>query len=587
MSIARDAALSASLFAVNPEAMGGVCLRSQAQPAREQWLDMLRDLLPPQQSMRRIPCNISDDRLLGGMDLGATLKAGRAIGARGVLAESNGGIIIVSMAERLSRHTAASLSAALDTGEVSLSREGLTFSDSARVAIVALDESLGEDQFVPPSLTDRLSLWVDLRAVVARCVLEVQHDQSQIRAARLLLPRVEANYEIRAALCIAALKLGVLSPRVSVLALQVARAAAALDSRTDVKQEDASVAARLVLAPRAAQLPQTQSAGEQTESDAENRQPAESEAHTEKASATPDDDEAASAAVTNAVVAAAAAAIPKDLLAVLTSKAASDRHKSRSVGRSGALGAAAGRGRPVGIRNAAPQRGARLNLSATLRAAAPWQTLRGRNASDVRVRVAASDLRVTNYKQRRRTLTIFTVDASGSAALNRLAEAKGAVELLLAECYIRRDLVAVISFRVGTAEILLPPTRSLVRAKRSLAGLPGGGGTPLAAAIEAAGLLAKQAQRRGETPSIVFLSDGRANVSRSGAHGREAAHEDAMGAAQFLRRLEVAALFVDTSTRPCVQAQAIASAMAAKYVPLPYVNARALNEIVKQTARPQ
>ena len=40
--------------------------------------------------------------------------------------------------------------------------------------------------------------------------------------------------------------------------------------------------------------------------------------------------------------------------------------------------------------------------------------------------------------------------------------------------------------------MLLPPTRSLVRAKRSLAALPGGGGTPLAAGIAAGFAMAEE-----------------------------------------------------------------------------------------------
>ena len=120
--------------------------------------------------------------------------------------------------------------------------------------------------------------------------------------------------------------------------------------------------------------------------------------------------------------------------------------------------------------------------------------------ADARLRMSPEDFRVTRYKQRTQTLTIFVVDASGSTALNRLAEAKGAVELLLADCYIRRDQVAVVAFRGRKAEILLPPTRSLVRAKRGLAGLPGGGGTPLARRSRPRRPLAMLARRRGETP---------------------------------------------------------------------------------------
>jgi magnesium chelatase subunit D len=588
MSIASDAALVAALFAVNPEAMGGVCLRSQVQPARDQWLCMLRELLPAQQVIRRAPCNISDDRLLGGLDLIATLKAGRAICAQGILGEADGGIVIVSMAERLTQHTAACLSAVLDSGEVCLPRDGVALRFSARVGIVALDESVGEDESVPHSLLDRLSFLVDLNALSARSILVPQHDLEQICSARRLLPRVRAATAITEAICATALALGVGSPRVSLLTLRAARAAAALEGRSSVTEEDAAIAARLVLAPRATLAPPSESAGAPAASAAEDGNPADSSAprsDESKGSSGGGPEQVNAGAAADTVLAAAAAAIPKGLLASIVSRADRDKVKARSIGRVGTLRAAAGRGRPAGLRSGAPQRAARLNLSATLRTAAPWQTLRGRSVLDERVRIAASDLRVTRYKQHARTLTIFVVDASGSAALNRLGEAKGAVELLLAECYIRRDLVAVIAFRGRTAEVLLPPTRSLVRAKRSLAGLPGGGGTPLAAAIEAAGLLANQAQRRGETPTIVLLSDGRANVARNGAPGRESAHDDAIGAARFVRRSKVAAVFVDTSTRPNAIAQALASNMGAKYVALPYVNARALNEIVKQGAR--
>ncbi|MDE2348547.1 MAG: VWA domain-containing protein, partial [Gammaproteobacteria bacterium] len=229
-----------------------------------------------------------------------------------------------------------------------------------------------------------------------------------------------------------------------------------------------------------------------------------------------------------------------------------------------------------------PRAGARLNVIETLRAAAPWQALRGRAPGlPGRIRVRPEDLRVTRHQQRAPTLTIFAVDASGSAAAQRLAEAKGAVELLLADCYVRRDQVAVIAFRGRKAELLLPPTRSLVRAKRSLAGLPGGGGTPLAAAIDAGVDLADIARRRGETPSLVLLTDGSANVARDGTGARERAHQEALAAAGRLRATGLRALFVDTSPRPNPLARALAARMDAAYVPLPHADARALGGVLK------
>jgi magnesium chelatase subunit D len=202
------------------------------------------------------------------------------------------------------------------------------------------------------------------------------------------------------------------------------------------------------------------------------------------------------------------------------------------------------------------------------------------------LRILAEDLRMTRYQQRAQTLTIFAVDASGSSALNRLAEAKGAVELLLADCYIRRDQVAVIAFRGRAAEVLLPPTRSLVRAKRSLGGLPGGGGTPLAAAIDTATLMACQAQRRGESSTVVMLTDGRGNVARDGKTGREVGQADAARAAGAFRAARITGLFVDTSPRPQPLAQELARLMNAAYVALPHVDARALSTLVARVNQP-
>jgi magnesium chelatase subunit D len=247
------------------------------------------------------------------------------------------------------------------------------------------------------------------------------------------------------------------------------------------------------------------------------------------------------------------------------------------------------RGRPLGARRGDPRAGARLALIDTLRAAAPWQPLRraAQGGDPRRVRVRPDDFHVMRYRQRTQTTTIFVVDASGSSALNRLAEAKGAVELLLADCYVRRDQVAVISFRGPGAEVLLPPTRSLVRAKRGLAGLPGGAGTPLASALDAAVALAEQVRRAGHTPTVVLLTDGQANIARDGTPGRERAEADALTAARRLRSAAVTTLFVDISPRSNPKAAKLAAEMGARYLPLPHADARRLSGAVRAaTAAP-
>nr|MDJ0852893.1 VWA domain-containing protein [Myxococcota bacterium] len=144
--------------------------------------------------------------------------------------------------------------------------------------------------------------------------------------------------------------------------------------------------------------------------------------------------------------------------------------------------------------------------------------------------------------------------------------------------------VALVAFRGREAELLLPPTRSLIRAKRGLAGLPGGGGTPLAAGLDAAAQLAEAVRRRGGTPLVVMLTDGHANVARDGSAGRARAAEDAQSAARLFRAAGLGALVVDTSPRPQPQARRLADEMDARYLPLPRADSAALCQAVSASA---
>jgi magnesium chelatase subunit D len=353
----------------------------------------------------------------------------------------------------------------------------------------------------------------------------------------------------------------------------------------EVEERDVALAARLVLLPRATVvLAEPEQSSEQEQPGEDRGEPAASTDPTREEDApsgSPVDP-----ALEDSVREASAALIPAGLLDEL--KAAQvGRALASSSGRAGVSTCSSLRGRPSGVRRGEPRGGARLNLIETLRAAAPWQALRRREAcadTRSRIRVRREDFHVTRFRQRSETTTIFIVDASGSSALHRLAEAKGAVELLLADCYVRRDSVALIAFRGRGAELLLPPTRSLVRAKRSLAGLPGGGGTPLAAGLDAALTLATSIARRGATPLAVLLTDGRANIGRDGAPGREQALADALQSATQWRAAGVAALVLDTSPQPQESARMLASRMGAAYLPLPHADATRLSRVVRAVA---
>jgi magnesium chelatase subunit D len=566
---------AAAVFAVDPAGLGGVALRGSAGPVRECWLASLRSLLPAGTAWRRVPLHVNDSRLLGGLDLAATLKAGRPVAELGLLAEADGGVLVLSMAERVSAAAAARLTAALDAGEVQLERDGLALRTAARFGVVALDEGEDDDERPPAGLLDRLAFHLDLSAVGWRETTESDLSADDIAAARALLPRVTVPPDVVEALTATAAALGIASLRAPLQALAAARAACALDGRATVNDDDAAFAARAVLAPRATVLPVPPE-------EAEPPQPPE----TEPTEAPPDSGESdRDRPLDDVVLEAALAAIPPGLLAQLRAGGPS-RAGAPAGGRAGQWQPGRLRGRPMGTRCGELRAGQRLNVIETLRAAAPWQPLRRRahgNAA-ARLQVRPEDFRIARYRQRAQTTSIFVVDASGSAALHRLAEAKGAVELLLADCYVRRDRVALVAFRGKAAEVVLPPTRSLVRAKRGLAGLPGGGGTPLAAGIDMAIELAASLAGRGDTPVLIVLTDGRANVSRDGGGGRAAAEADALAAARAVRLAGFAALLVDTSPRPEPQAERIAAAMGARYLPLPHADAHAVSRAARAAA---
>jgi magnesium chelatase subunit D len=170
--------------------------------------------------------------------------------------------------------------------------------------------------------------------------------------------------------------------------------------------------------------------------------------------------------------------------------------------------------------------------------------------------ITADDLRFKRFKRKTGTLFIFAVDASGSMALNRINQAKGALAHLLERSYVRRDSVAIVSFRAESAEVLLRPCQSMTRAKRILDELCVGGATPLAAGLFSSLEIARRAARRGVRQIVLLLfTDGRANVSLRAGRVRDAAARaqlieqeiERLGAA--LRGARVASVVVDTQNR--------------------------------------
>jgi magnesium chelatase subunit D len=595
-----DVAIAAALFAVDPAGLGGVVLRGGPGPDRDRAVSRLRELVPAASPWIRVPLHVTEDRLIGGVALAETLRSGRLIVERGVLAAANGGVVVLPMAERLGGEVTSRVCAALDRGELPVERDHVSAVARCRIGVVALDEGIDEER-IPAALSERLALRVATDSPDARTPFDADLGPDACERARTLLPRVSTPDAIIEALAAAAFALGIASSRAPLLAARAARAHAALRGRPRVEDEDAAVAARLVLGPRASRRPD-ESDGEPAASEPRESPDDDPESRGAEAPEPPEDggrddsgDLGVDRAPQNVVLEAAKTGIPPGLLDALGG--GRDRGASaRSGGKSGAARVSTKSGRPMGARAASPRDGERLHVVETLRAAAPWQPLRGREAAQAlrrapldgersrRLLVRKEDFRVRQFQERAETCVIFCVDASGSSALQRLAEAKGAVEQVLADCYVRRDQVALVAFRLTSAELLVPPTRSLARVRRCLADMAGGGGTPLACGLDAALALALDARRRGRTPLLVVMTDGRANVARNGAGGSIAPLQDALGSARAVRASGVRALFIDTAPRPRPEAKQLAKEMAAKHLPLPYLDAKGISREVRSLA---
>ena len=640
--VGLDAARQALLLLAVDPGLGGAVIAAGVGTGKSTLARSFAHLLD-QTIFVELPVSITEDRLLGGLDLEATLARGERVHRSGVLARAHGGLLYADSVNLLDDSAVNHLLAALDGGVVRVEREGLSVVEPARFALLATyDPSEG-----PPRrhLLDRVGLIVapvsqsptPARAEVVRRNMTVDEGrwtvgadngrqarkksgrgaadrppstvyrplsefeeedallQALVLAAREALPATQISDAQIGQLTQAALALGVEGHRADIFAVRAALAAAALAGRDEVADEDLERAVRLVLLPRATRAPHSEEQPEQQSQPAP--APPEPPPPTDEPQRDDDDDEQEEQpppppeelTVEELILAALDTDVPPDVLET--------PFTVRRSGRSGSRGSTSGtRGRHIRSVPGLPSQG-RLDVIATLRAAAPWQRVRrdeDRRMKDEAsgspphpssliphpsvVRLKAEDLHIKKYRSKAGTLFCFVVDASGSMALHRMRQAKGAVNALLQQAYVHRDQVALLAFRGEQAELLLPPSQSVELAKRALDVLPTGGGTPLAAALLAAYQVSEQARSRGiPRTTLVLITDGRPNVPLrpDPAHDKqtrlETARQEVQTLSAKLRAAGVGAVVIDTQ-RSYVsrgEAQQLAAWLGGRYVYLP------------------
>lgn len=518
-----------------------------------------------------VPIGVSDDRLFGSVNIEKAIATGNISVEKGLFGEADGGILSVDGIDLMDQRLALQTAETAVHGEVVLEREGMSSRFGCDVSLIATASIAGRK--INGHLKDRFDMCVRMERPPLEEYVESLRNNIEmhgpetdfagkyekadrevfglIQSARRNLADVRVLKRHRDAIARACRKYGIVSYRGPIACAHVAATLAAMEGRGKTSDGDVVEAIGLTLAHRR-RIFGTVKNTEPEKKDCswahsgakrfvhDDRKKNTETSLVEKINSPPNPDN---------VVAAVEPLTPDDIETKIGEKfetidimesadsngAEAETQKNRYIespmGRYGGFRIPKGECRD-------------LAFDATVRAAAPYQTVR--NRTNGRIKIEKSDIREKVRTKHVEQTFLFIMDSSGSLLIrNRIAKVKAAIVSMLETHYVKRDRVGLMTFNDEKTEIVMRPTRAIDELSGTIDGIEIGCGTPLSAALVKCWEFVTNYRKNHpeEVMHIVLFSDGKATSSIDPEKNPE---EEALGIASNLISENVDWIVIDS-----------------------------------------